>query len=132
MQSLHELPVGTQSVQRHLAHAGSSLVLADLDRGKAEALADEIGAEVVAADEILEVECDVFSPNARGPVLTEATVPRLRCRHVIGAANGQLGDEKASSLLEARGIRHVPEELAGSGWILGLIAHSGVRPKPPD
>jgi leucine dehydrogenase len=103
-----------------LAEAGADLVVADLDADRAAEVAAETGAEVVDPARILDVECDVFSPNARGAVLTTETVPRLRCRFVVGAANGQLGDAKAPAWLALHRIRHVPEEIAGSGWILSL------------
>ena len=50
------------------------------------------GPSVAAADDAFDVHCDVFSPCATGAVLNAATIPRLRCRIVAGAANNQLGD----------------------------------------
>lgn len=101
-----------------LIDAGADVVVADLDPSKAAA----VGASVVAPEEILDAECDVFSPNARDAALTVADVDRLRCRFVAGCANGQISDDAAAARLAARGIRHVPEEIAGSGWILNLAA----------
>ncbi|MHC4471867.1 MAG: Rossmann-fold NAD(P)-binding domain-containing protein [Planctomycetota bacterium] len=103
-----------------LAEAGADLVVADLDPDQAEEIAAGTGAEVVDPERILDVDCDVFSPNARGAALTTESVPRLRCRFVVGAANGQIGDAKAPAYLALHRIRHVPEEIAGSGWILNL------------
>ncbi|HUF59767.1 MAG TPA: Glu/Leu/Phe/Val dehydrogenase dimerization domain-containing protein, partial [Actinomycetota bacterium] len=64
----------------HLHEAGAALLLADLDAARASTLADELGAKVVAAHDVVGTECDVFSPCATGKVLTEATIRHLRCR----------------------------------------------------
>jgi len=114
--------LGTGFVGAHLVtlltDAGAEVYAADLDHAKAEAT----GAAVVDPDDLFDVPCDVFSPNARGPAITRGTAPRLNCAFVAGAANGQLGDSSAGAFLIGRGIRYVPEEIAGSGWILALAA----------
>jgi leucine dehydrogenase len=114
--------LGTGFVGSHLvtllAEAGAEVYAADLDRAKAVAT----GAIVVEPDELFDVPCDVFSPNARGPAITRETAPRLNCAFVAGAANGQLESPSAGAFLIGRGIRYVPEEIAGSGWILSLAA----------
>jgi len=109
--------VGARLV-RLLLDAGASVVAADLDRERAGAT----GADVVSPDELPEVECDVFSPNARGEAVSPETARRLRCRFVAGSANDQVPDPEAAAVLARRGVRHVPEEIAGSGWILNLAA----------
>jgi leucine dehydrogenase len=109
--------VGARLVEL-LTDAGAEVVVADLDSAKAAAT----GARTVPPSGILDVDCDVFSPNARDAALSTADVDRLRCRFVAGSANGQVADEAAARRLVERGIRHVPEEIAGSGWILNLAA----------
>jgi leucine dehydrogenase len=114
--------LGTGSVGaglvRLLLEAGAEVYAADLDEEKARAT----GAVVVGPNEIYDVPADVFSPNARGPALTRETAPRLTSAFVAGAANGQLEDPAVGAFLIGRGIRYVPEEIAGSGWILSLAA----------
>lgn len=119
--------VGAGFVGLHLValllEAGADVIVADRVRAKAEAT----GARVVDPEEILGVPCDVLSPNARGALLTPHRVPLLRCRFVAGGANGQLAAPSVADLLGKRGIGLVPEEVAGSGWILNMAAelHEG-------
>lgn len=102
---------------RLLVEAGAAVVAAD-PRGVRAA-----STEVVPADAVFDVPCDVFSPNARDVPLDAAAIARLRCRFVAGSANGQLA-EGAEELLRARGIRWVPEWIAGAGWLLNQVAET--------
>ncbi len=103
-----------------LVEAGARVLLADTDQERAAVVAATSGATVLSPTELLTAECDVLSPNARGPVFTDETIPALRCRFVAGAANGQLGEMRHAERLKDRGIVVVPEQVAGSGWLLNL------------
>ena len=72
-------------VARLLAKDGARLTLADIATHDAEALGQELGADVVAPDAIMSVGCDVFSPNALGAILDEEGIARLDCAIVAGA-----------------------------------------------
>ena len=104
----------------HLHDAGAALLLADVDAARATALADELGAKVVDADDVMTTECDVFSPCATGRVLTEATIPHLRCRIVAGAANNQLGVAEDGERLRAAGILFAPDYVINAGGVIHL------------
>ncbi|HEU5032782.1 MAG TPA: valine dehydrogenase, partial [Spirillospora sp.] len=54
-------------------------------------------------------------------VLTERTVPRLRCRAVVGPANNQLASPDAADLLHRRGILWVPDYVAGAGGVIHAV-----------
>jgi leucine dehydrogenase len=107
---------------RRLAGAGADPVLTDIDEVRAKELAAELGAEVVASDEAFDVECDVFSPCATGGVLSAATIPRLRCRVVAGAANNQLADRGDGRRLADRGILYAPDFVVNAGGIIHLAS----------
>ena len=115
---------GTGHVGAHLvaslAGAGASVVVADVNEARAHAVANAHGAEVVAPDEILSVDCDVLAPCALGGVLNEATVPLLRCRAVCGAANNQLADDPVDELLHAQGVLYGPDFVANAGGIINI------------
>lgn len=103
-----------------LVGAGAHVVVADVNEARAREVAAAHGAEVTSADEILGVECDVLAPCALGGVLSEATVPLLRCRSVCGAANNQLTDDHVDDLLRERGVLYGPDFVANAGGIINI------------
>ena len=97
---------------------GARLTVTDIaDRVLARA-ASELKAEVVAPDEIYDVECDVFSPNSIGAVVNDDTIPRLRCPAVAGGANNILAEPRHGDALTARGIVYGPDFLVNSGGLI--------------
>jgi leucine dehydrogenase len=106
---------------RALAEAGARPILADVDDVRAKELADELGCDHVPADEIVDVQCDVFSPCATGAVLSETTIPRLRCRVVAGAANNQLAEPEDAERLAERGIVYAPDYVVNAGGVIHLV-----------
>jgi leucine dehydrogenase len=107
---------------RALSEAGARLVLADADPVRAKELANELGASAVDAEEIYDADCDVFSPCATGGVLSERTIPRLRCRVVAGAANNQLAEAADADRLAERGIVYAPDYVVNAGGIVHLAS----------
>jgi leucine dehydrogenase len=108
-------------VARLLARDGAKLTLADLDPGKAERLAAELGAKVVGADEIMRVSCDVFSPNALGAILDETSIAALDCAVVAGGANNQLARAGHGEMLTARDILYAPDFVINAGGIIDVV-----------
>ena len=88
---------------RFLAEAGARLTVTDVDAGRVDRVAAELGAQVVPADDIYAVAADVFSPNAGGGILNDDTIPRLRSAAVVGAANDQLADPRHGDALTRGG-----------------------------
>ena len=107
-----------ERLARHLAADGAEVVVCDLDRARAVALADEIGARVVPTDAWIGEPCDVFAPCAAGGVLEPSTIASLRCRLVAGAANNQLRSPDDAVLLAARDITWVPDYVLNAGGVL--------------
>lgn len=107
---------------RRLRDVGARLVLSDIDEVRAKELAAEVGADVVEADEAIDVECDVLSPCAIGGVLSAETIPRLRCAIVAGAANNQLSEPEDAERLAERGILYAPDYVVNAGGIIHLAA----------
>jgi leucine dehydrogenase len=110
-------------LSRFLAEAGARLTLADVDDVRAKELAEELEAEVVSADRIAEVDCDVFSPCATGGVLSANTIPSLRCRVIAGAANNQLGEPADAERLAERGILYAPDYVVNAGGVIHLVGY---------
>jgi leucine dehydrogenase len=107
---------------RSLAEAGAGLVLADVDDVRAKELANELGGSSVDAEEIVDVDCDVFSPCATGGVLSRDSIARLRCRVVAGAANNQLAEPEDAERLAERGILYAPDYVVNAGGIIHLAS----------
>lgn len=105
---------------RLLAEDGATLTLADVNTNRAAALAAELGAEHVPAGAILGVEADIFSPNALGAILTEATIPTLRVKVVAGGANNQLATREDYDRLHERGILYAPDYVINAGGIINV------------
>jgi glutamate dehydrogenase/leucine dehydrogenase len=115
---------------RRLAEAGARLTVADLEPLHARSTAAEVGAEVVAPEEIFAVPCDVFSPNGAGGVLDDFTAGRLRARAVCGAANLPFTTPEVADTLAARGVVVAPDFVVSAGGILSVLLERGELDAP--
>ncbi len=109
-------------VAERLAAAGAKLTVADIDEARAARMAASLGATHVPVDEITRVSADVFSPNALGAVLDEATIAELDVAIVAGAANNQLAAPADGARVKARGILYAPDYVINAGGIINVVA----------
>jgi leucine dehydrogenase len=118
---------GAGAVGSHLAElltgAGAKVTIADVDPARAGAVAAAAGADTAPAGAEYDLECDVFSPCATGGVLNAATIPRLRCRIVAGAANNQLADDADAERLADARITYAPDVVVNAGGVLHLAGY---------
>ena len=121
---VHVAVQGTGSVggglARLLAKDGARLTLADIHAERAAELARELGADVVASDAIMSIDCDVFSPNALGAILDDEGIALLDCAIVAGGANNQLAKAGHGGLLAGRGILYAPDYVINAGGIISV------------
>jgi leucine dehydrogenase len=108
---------------RWLAKDGARLTLADADQGRAEALAAELGADVVPADAIMTVDADVLSPCALGAILTRDSIANLKVAAIAGGANNQLATAAQGAELSARGVLYAPDYVINAGGIINVLRH---------
>jgi leucine dehydrogenase len=106
-----------------LHDAGATLLVADADRARSDQVAARVDATVIDADSVIGAECDFFAPCATGGVLSAATIPRLRCRAVAGAANNQLAEPHDAELLAEAGIPYAPDYVINAGGVLHLAGY---------
>lgn len=108
----------------HLLKAGGKVVISDIDFEKAKnTVAHYESITAVPADEIYDVECDVFAPCALGGSVNEKTIPRLRCKIVAGSANNVLLDEDADERkLRERNILYIPDYVINSGGVINVYS----------
>jgi len=114
-----------QRLARRLRAEGARLTVCDADPARVDRVAAELDVETVALDAIYDVDADVFSPNAMGGVLDDATLPRLRCRAVAGAANNPLREPRHGDALHARGILVAPDAVVSAGGLTSLLYDTG-------
>jgi leucine dehydrogenase len=107
---------------RQLVEAGAEVLVADIDRERAEAVAAALGAEAIDPATVTEVECDVFAPCAAARVIDDESVGRLGCRIVAGAANDVLASPYHADELRGRGIAYVPDFVASAGGVIHVRA----------
>ena len=110
---------------RGLRKAGARLIVADLDGARVEQACSALRAEVVPPSRIYDVEAHIFAPCAAGGVLDDETIPRLRCRAVVGAANEQLAEPRHAEALLGRGILYAPDYVVNAGGLISLLYEVG-------
>lgn len=113
----------------HLARAGASVTIADVDPDAVRAVQARADVGVAPPEGILRVEADILSPCALGGILDEDTIPRLRVRGVCGGANNQLATDEDARRLRARGIPVVPDFVASAGGVIAGTAAAGLYPR---
>ncbi len=115
---------GTGKVGWHLMEllreTGAKLVVTDVNAEQLNRVAAAFNAQVVGIDEIYDVPCDVFSPNALGGSINAGTVPRLRCSVVCGGANNQLATPEDCKRLQDRGILYAPDFIVNAGGVINI------------
>lgn len=108
----------------HLIKENVQLIVTDIYEDVIER-ARKLGATIVKPDEIYDVECDIFSPNALGEVLNETTIPRLKCSIVAGGANNQLQTIDDADSLARTGILYAPDYIINAGGIINVSCEIG-------
>lgn len=103
---------------RILKREGMELIVADVDSARAAHAAQELGARVVAPEEILAAECDVLAPCALGGVVNSETIPHLRARILCGSANNILAGIADADELARRDILYAPDYLVNAGGLI--------------
>ncbi|MDE2761202.1 MAG: hypothetical protein OXQ94_02620 [Gemmatimonadota bacterium] len=105
---------------RLLGESGARVIAADIDAGRARAVARECGGTTVDAREAYRTECDVYAPCAIGATVNARTVPVLRCRIVAGSANNQLEVPEDAERLRRRGILYAPDYVVNGGGAMAF------------
>ncbi len=121
---------GLGSVGYHLASylkkEGATVLGSDIDEERVEKARYELGVKIVPGDEILEVDCDILAPCALGASINQASIPKLRCRVVAGAANNQLDNEDQDGhALHEKGILYAPDFVINAGGLINVYNELG-------
>jgi valine dehydrogenase (NAD+) len=111
--------VGSHLVD-HLVDDGADVVITDVDPA-AVALVQARHPQVKAVPDtatLVGSPHDVYSPNALGGALDEATVAALPAEIVCGGANNQLATAGVAEQLRGRGILYAPDYLVNAGGVI--------------
>ena len=118
-------------VARALAAEGAALIVSDVSRARAEAVAAETGAAILEPDQLLSAPVDIVSPCALGGVVTREAVETMRAWAICGGANNQLSEAgDIGRALAQAGILYVPDFLASSGAVITGIAGPVMNREP--
>jgi leucine dehydrogenase len=109
-------------VCEHLAKAGARLTITDVNPETLADVANRTGARVVKADEIYDVDADIFSPNALGAIVNPATIGRFKTKVIAGGANNQLSTPDMGEKLRESGILYAPDYVINGGGIINVAA----------
>jgi leucine dehydrogenase len=124
LRGLHIAIQGAGSVAsglaRYAAEDGARITIADIDRVRAQRLADEVEGSIVSPGAILSLAADVVSPNALGAILTEQSIAALRAPIVAGGANNQLAAPADGDRIHQRGILYAPDYVINAGGIINV------------
>lgn len=113
-----------------LYDSGAKLTVTDIDPELIQKCLQDINADVVAPDDIYDVDADVFSPCALGAVLNDTSIERLKVSVIAGAANNQLAEERHGRQLRERGIGYAPDYILNAGGIIDI--HHQRHPQSPE
>ncbi len=114
----------------HLVADGATVTIADVREQAVRSVIAAHGDDRVSSVDVATahtVACDVFAPCALGAVLSEATVPELRCEIIAGSANNQLATDDDDDRIADRGILYVPDYVANAGGVINIAEEAGPR-----
>jgi leucine dehydrogenase len=108
---------------RHLHEDGARILVTDVDPGRIARAVELYGATAVDPNDWISTPCDVLAPCAVGGILTERSIPQLRCELIAGGANNVLADEVADAQrLKERGIELAPDFVINAGGLIAMFA----------
>lgn len=79
-------------------------------------LAAELGAQVIPADDLIGVDCDLLVPAALEDMITGDNAASIKAKVVLELANGPVTPD-ADRILEGRGVIVLPDILANAGGV---------------
>ncbi len=104
-----------------LTVSGANIYISDLKKDTIkEALKLNPDAKVVASEDVFKQKVDVFSPCARGEVISEQNIKKLKFKIICGAANNQLQNALVGEDLHKKGIIYCPDYVVNMGGVCSI------------
>ncbi|MEM9416895.1 MAG: Glu/Leu/Phe/Val dehydrogenase dimerization domain-containing protein, partial [Bacteroidota bacterium] len=103
----------------HLCKEGAQVYVTDIAQERLTAIAQAHPVHIVQPDAFYDLPLDVYAPCALGATVNDATLARLQCKVIAGAANNQLEDiQRHGRLLFEKGIIYAPDFLVNAGGLI--------------
>lgn len=127
LQNVHIAVQGTGHVGQYLidllAKENAKISIADINAQNIALVTSKHNVQVVDANEIAKMECDIYAPCALGATVNSASIDQLKCKVICGAANNQLKDELLDgNAVMQRGILYAPDFLINAGGVINCYS----------
>jgi leucine dehydrogenase len=108
----------------HLIEDGAKVYITDINDEKIKQTQDKFHTvEVVDGNTIFDLDIDIYAPCALGATVDTASINKMKCAVIAGAANNQLADENVHGpMLIEKGILYAPDFLINAGGLINVAA----------
>lgn len=105
---------------RLLKERGARITICDIKESRVAELCQQYGYESVPEATHLSVDCDIYSPCARGAGINDETIPQLTCDIIAGCANNILLEPEHGDVLREKGILYAPDYVVNAAGIINV------------
>lgn len=105
----------------YLAKEQAVVTVTDIDQEKVKKVCAQFGTKAVSPDEIISVDCDVFTPCALGAVVNDQSIQKLKAKVICGGANNQLAEARHGDALREMGILYAPDYVTNAGGLMNVF-----------
>ena len=76
-----------ETLVKYVTEDGGKVYITDINEQRVAEVAKKYNAEVVAKEDLLDLDMDVYAPCAMGAVINDQSLKKLKCSVIAGAAN---------------------------------------------
>ncbi|AJS59044.1 Leu/Phe/Val dehydrogenase [Paenibacillus sp. IHBB 10380] len=105
---------------KHLHQEGAQLVITDIHKEAVKRALELFPAKVVDPNEIIGVDCDIYSPCALGATINDESIPLLKAKVIAGSANNQLKEARHGDAIHEWGIFYAPDYVINAGGVINI------------
>jgi leucine dehydrogenase len=114
--------VGTHLV-KYLSREGAKVYINDISQSRLDMVACTYGSKIIDSDKFYDLDMDIYAPCALGASINDASLDRLKCSIVAGAANNQLAEEvRHGKMMMDKGIIYAPDFLINAGGLINVYS----------
>ncbi len=112
-----------QNLIGYLVKENAKVLVTDIYEDKLKETVDQFGVEAVDPHNFFDLNFDIYAPCALGGTVNDASIAKMTCKIVAGAANNQLKieDVHAKALIE-KGIVYAPDFLINAGGLINVYS----------